>query len=84
MKVVVHRGYNGVYLLSKKAQQFLGVTSGFAYEDDRANKKLVECVETLGGEAGDGLEVVEIPDDIEWTIIDFVGYETIVEEGHYW
>ena len=54
MKKVVLNYCFGGYGLSRKAYEFLGLPwdgFGFAYEDDRDNPKLVECVETLGEEA---------------------------------
>lgn len=61
---------------------------GYGYVDgmdggyDRTDPDLVAAVETLGTEAyGDlaQLEVVEIPDDIDWEIIEYDGQESIHE-----
>jgi hypothetical protein len=91
MKVVINRCYGG-FGLSKEAYEFLGIEwDGYGYkfngEDKRTNPKLVECVETLGGKA-DGflaaLKVVEIPDDVDWYIREYDGYETIEEVHHSW
>lgn len=51
---------------------------------ERDDPDLIQVVEELGEEA-DGedarLEIVEIPDDVEWTIDNYDGRES-VEEGH--
>jgi trans-2-enoyl-CoA reductase len=55
--------------------------------DLRNDPLLVEVVETLG-EAADSdmaeLEVVEIPDDVEWIIVDYDGMEHIAEKHRTW
>jgi hypothetical protein len=53
----------------------------------RADPLLVQVVEELGCEADDAhasLEVVEIPDGIEWYIHDYDGRETIHECHRHW
>lgn len=90
MKIVINRGFGG-YELSRKAYDFLGLTwddYGYAYHNDRANPKLVECVETLGTEMASGcfaeLKVVEIPDGVEWCIDDYDGIEAVHEMHRVW
>ncbi len=54
---------------------------------DRADPKLVQVVEELGRAAGDSysmLEVIEIPDGIEWEILACDGYETVHEKHRSW
>ena len=54
---------------------------------DRADPKLVQVVEELGGAAGGSdskLEVIEIPDGIEWEILADGGYETVHEKHRRW
>lgn len=89
MKVVVNRCFGG-YQLSKKAYEFLGLEWdgwGIGLKEDRTNPKLVECVETLGedanGAAGE-LEVVEIPDGVDYEISEYDGVETIHERHRSW
>ena len=73
MKVVINGCYGG-YSLSDEALAYLGIPGGsrYAYDGDRTNPKLVECVEKLGEAAshglGSSLYVVEVPDDVKWTI----------------
>lgn len=55
--------------------------------DDRANLALIQTVEELG-EAANGrfakLKVIEIPDDVEWTIAEYDGIESVQEEHRSW
>lgn len=91
-KVAINKCFGG-FSLSKEAYDFLGFEwdgHGFAFswEGDRANSKLIECIETLGSEAASGfhakLKVVEIPDDVRWYITDYDGIETIEEYHRTW
>lgn len=57
------------------------------YEIDRFDPDLVKVVETLGVLANGGfakLKVVEIPDDVIWTIEAYDGYESIHEQHRIW
>lgn len=92
MKVVINRQFGG-FSLSEKAYEFLRIKwdrYGHNYRDysRRADPKLVECVETLGSEEASGkfatLEVVEIPDDVDWTISYYDGMEEVVEVHRSW
>ena len=89
MKVVINRCYGG-FCLSEKAYEYLDIPwDGYGYEyiEDRADLKLVECVEKLGEDA-DGtfaeLKVVNIPDDVEWTIEEYDGIEWVSEKHRTW
>lgn len=82
MQMVINCCYGG-FSLSEKAVEMLGAESPYEYNEEsrRYNPKLVEVVETLGGDA-DGacasLEVVDIPDDAtDLLISDYDGYETV-------
>ncbi len=87
-KIVVNRCW-GVFGLSEEAYAELGLErngheNAFRSDDDRVNPKLVEVIERLGSKASGSLsklEVVEIPDDVEWVISERDGWE-IVEEVH--
>ena len=91
MKIVVNRCYGG-FSLSKEACKFLGLEwDDYRYSyrayDKRTDPKLIECVETLGEKANGRfakLEVVEIPDDVNWEISDYDGIETIEEVHRSW
>jgi len=90
MKIVINSCFGG-YSLSQEAYEELGIPwddFGYAYDDDRANPKLVACVEKLGPELASGskarLKVVEIPDDAKWYVTEYDGFETIREKSRSW
>ena len=60
----------------------------FSYRDiARDNGFLIETVETLGDAAnGDyaNLKVVEIPNDVEWQLGEYDGYEHVAEKHRTW
>ena len=91
MKIVINKCYGG-FGLSKEAYEYLGLAwDGHGYEyryhGNRADHKLVECVETLGDAANGSLaklKVVEIPDDVEWEIEEYDGVEWVSEVHRTW
>lgn len=89
MKVVINGCYGG-FSLSDEALAYLGIPGGsrYSYEDDRTNPKLVECVEKLGEavnhDSATYLYVVEVPDDVKWTITDYDGLEQVEEVHRVW
>ena len=91
MKIVLNKCFGG-FGLSEEAYKFLGLKWDkygytFCEYDKRTDKKLIECVEKLGDKAsghGAKLEVVEIPDNIEWTIENYDGVETCEEKHDSW
>jgi hypothetical protein len=53
----------------------------------RADERLIKVIETLGSKASgrfSKLKIVEIPDDVEWTIDEYDGMETIDEVHRSW
>lgn len=65
---------------------FSASLSGYSYES-RCHPDLVEIVEKMGEKANDDfadLNVVEIPDGIDWIITDYDGVETIEETHRTW
>lgn len=55
--------------------------------ENRTDPLLIQVIEELGEEANSRfsrLEIVEIPDELEWEIDDNDGYETIREKGRSW
>lgn len=89
IKIVRNTCFGG-FNLSEKALKFMGITEAegyeYSFESQRTDPKLVECVETLGKEASgylSDLEVVEIPDGVDWYITDYDGVERI-REGRSW
>ena len=87
-KVVINKCYGG-YSLSKKAYEYLGLEwDGYGYLDmKRDDPKLVACVETLGNKANGThaeLAAVEIPDDVDYIIEEYDGFEHIAEKHRTW
>jgi hypothetical protein len=88
MKIVINKAYGG-YQLSKKAYKELGLKwdgYGNAFSNDRTNQKLVAVVEKLGRRAGylSELEIVEIPDGVDWELNDYDGIEWVSEKHLNW
>lgn len=57
------------------------------YSYARDDKELVQAVEELGSMASSkyaDLEIIEIPDDVEWQIEEYDGYEHIAEKHRTW
>ena len=91
MKVVINICYGG-FSLSKKACEELDLNwqecQGYVDHDIKRNDpRLVACVEKLGEEANGGfaeLKVIEIPDDVRWTLEEYDGAEWIAEKHRTW
>ena len=95
MKVVINKRYGG-FRLSDKALDFMGITDEderFDFEGGcgckvRTDPRLIKAIETLGEEAWNSsvsyLKVVEIPDDVEWTISEYDGVEWVDEVHRSW
>jgi hypothetical protein len=88
MKVVINACYGG-FSLSAEALAWLK-KHGCAinqYDIERNDPYLVEVVETFGdlanGECAK-LKVVEIPDDVQFVIQEYDGYEHIAEKHRTW
>lgn len=82
MKIVLNKCYGG-FSLSEFACEKLGC---YPYDYDvlsaRANKKLIDLMETYGSEKCSGkhaaIVIVEIPDETtDWEIGDYDGIETV-------
>ena len=89
MKVVINSCYGG-YGLSEEAYKYLGIPYddyGFKFDNDRTNPKLVEVVEKLGDKASavlSDLKIIEVPDDVDWYIDEYDGWESIHEKHESW
>ena len=59
----------------------------FAFDLNRDDLDLVQCLETLG-HAADGnhseLKIVEVPSDVNWTICEYDGIEWVAEQHRTW
>ena len=54
----------------------------------RSNPRLIAAIEKLGEKESSGnlakIKVVDVPDDIEWSIDDYDGFETVEEKHRSW
>lgn len=72
---------------NEKEDKIYTMVSRYEDENIRTHIDLVELVEDLGVKASSSLaqlEVIEIPDDVEWEIDDYDGIETIREKHRSW
>lgn len=90
MKVVINRCYGGFGLSDAAEAKYLALTGKeevWGFELERNDPVLIQIVEELGNTANSSyaeLKVVEIPDDVEWTIQDYDGVEWIAEVHRTW
>lgn len=91
-KIVINRCIGG-FGLSKEALDLYNELAGTDYDwygqiKSRDCPHLVQVVEQLGSDkASDSyakLKVVEVPDDIEWVIMDYDGSEWVAEKHRTW
>lgn len=64
---------------------------GIESENDyayRSDPRLIQAIEELGAEKASGrfaaLKIVEIPDDVEWTIEEYDGVEWVAKKHRTW
>jgi len=89
-KVVINRCYGG-FSINKEGLKLYCQRHGLdpknvsPYEIPRTDPVLVELVENfeVDGECAD-LEVVEVPDDVEWHIEEYDGHEWVAENHRTW
>ena len=56
-------------------------------DEIRVDKDVIKCIEKLGDKASvkySHIEIVEIPDDVEWEIMEYDGYESVHEKHRVW
>jgi len=95
MKIVINRRYGG-FRISREARELyckysleINKVKG-EYHDfdvDRTDPILIRVVEELGDKANGGfaeLKIVEVPDDVRWTIKDYDGIEWVAEVHRTW
>lgn len=87
MKVVINTCFGGFGLSNRAFHEYKNRTGKDPYDAERDDPVLVAIVEELGDEA-DGdcskLKVVEIPDDVQYTIEEYDGIESIHEVHRSW
>lgn len=56
--------------------------------DDRTDKLLIQAIEEVGVEESSGsyakLEIIEIPDNVDWEIDEYDGFESVHEKHRSW
>jgi hypothetical protein len=87
MKIVINKCYGG-FSLSREAEDYLNIKSyGEGRDIKRNDPKLIECIEKLGDNANGScaeLEIIEIPDNIDWQIEEYDGMEWVAENHRTW
>ena len=91
MKIAINKCYGG-FSLSKEAYEYMGLEwdgygSDFKPVGKRTDEKLIECIEKLGKKANGmcaSLRIVNIPDEIEYEIDNYDGFETVREKHRSW
>ena len=94
MKIVINRCFGGFRLSAEGIERYRELSGELDADDyqigrelERDDKYLVQTVEELGDLASgkySALEVVEIPDGVEWEIEEYDGFETIHELHRSW
>ena len=90
MKLVINKCFGGFGLSDAAIKRYNEVTAQTltsCYDVERDDPALVQVVEELGAEANDGhskIKVVEIPDGVEYEIVDYDGIEHIAEKHRTW
>lgn len=88
MKIAINTCFGGFGLSKKAAKDLSCSTYAYNAEGMRTAPELIKLIEEKGSEYCSGpyslLEVVEIPDDIDWYIDDYDGVETIEEVHGSW
>jgi len=92
MKIVINKCYGG-FGLSKEAMDLYLEKKGMQGEKihrseiDRTDPILIEVVDELGILASDAyseLDIVDIPDDVDWYIEEYDGNEWVAERHRTW
>lgn len=92
MQQIVINACHGGFGLSDTAQLLYLELTGYNlawyhWEIKRDDPQLVQTVLRLGGVANtpySRLKVVEIPDDVQWTICEYDGLEWVAEDHRTW
>lgn len=70
-----------------KVREAAGPIYQFQYYEDRTDPDLIAVIEQFGDKASSSLGrvyIVEVPDDVEWTIEDYDGVEWVAEKHRRW
>ena len=92
MKIVINTCYGG-FSLSPEAEQLYkerkGITdpNWYYWDVERNDPVLVQIVEEMGSAAEGSyaeLTIVDIPEDVEWTVQEYDGNEWVAEKHRTW
>lgn len=89
-KVVINSCFGGFDLSARAlvlGRQISGNPEWGSYDTPRDDGTLIAVVEQLGADAGSNvsrLEIVTIPDDVEWQIEEYDGNEWVAEKHRTW
>ena len=93
VKVALNRCYGGFKLSEAGACMYKELAGAelnvYRFDSDsaRTDAHLVRVIETLGCAAGSthsALEIVDVPDDAQWTIKEYDGQEWVAEVHRTW
>lgn len=88
-KIVINTCYGG-FGVSEAVFNELGIRwDGYGFIGlERDDPKLIAAIEKIGLKESSGqhaeLKIVEIPDDVEWTIKEYDGIEWVAEKHQTW
>jgi len=92
-KVVINANYGGFFLSDEalaRIRELKGYTSESEFRKEelrRDDRDLVTAVEEMQEKAGGNwseLKIVEVPDDVEWEIQEYDGWEWVAEKHRTW
>ena len=90
MKVCINRCYGGFGLSDeglRRYNEITGYNKTYGGDVERDDPYLIHVVEELGEKSWgvcSKLEIIEIPDDVEWTIEEYDGREWVAEVHRTW
>ena len=90
MKIVINKCWGGFGLSEQALTMYNDLTNSTAeyyWDIERDDPILVQVVEELGNEANGAfaeLEIVDIPDGVNWHINEYDGMESIHEDHRSW
>lgn len=90
MKVVINRCFGGFGLSRKALNEYCarkGIETVSEYDMDRTDPDLVAVVESLGKASWGNhseLKIVEVPDEVKWTVEEYDGMEWVAEVHRTW
>lgn len=89
-KVVINKCHGGFGLSDEGESLYKQLTHTdefYQWEAKRDDPALIQVIETLGEAANSRyakLKIIEIPDNVEWQIEEYDGYEWVAEQHRTW